>query len=91
MLLVLSTFMPTVERIDTYLHAGNLAEGGREAHDLVSIAGNYGAVHVSHVARELVHACKASDGKTAATLFDELKPAAVEAANVFDEFRRRRA
>jgi hypothetical protein len=83
--------MPTVDRIDGYLHAGNLVDGAREAHDLVGIAGNYGALHVSDIARELAQACKHSDTKTAAVLFTDLKPAAVEAAIAFDRFQRRRA
>jgi signal transduction histidine kinase/DNA-binding response OmpR family regulator len=91
MSLLLESFMPTVERIDGYLHAGNLVDGAREAHDLVGIAGNYGALHVSDIARELAQACKHSDTKTAAVLFTDLKPAAVEAAIAFDRFQRRRA
>jgi CheY-like chemotaxis protein len=87
--LLLETFMPTVDRLGTYLQAGDLAHGGLEAHNLVSIAGNYGARTVSAVAREVEQACKRSDGITAADRFKVLQPAASDAANTFDQFRKR--
>ena len=87
--LLLETFMPTVDRIETYLQAGDLAHGGQEAHNLVSIAGNYGAKTVSAVARELEQACKRADGNLAADRFAVLRPAARDAASTFDQFLKR--
>jgi len=89
--LLLETFMPSVERLGAYLQDGNLVEGGREAHDLVSIAGNYGAGHVSQVARELEQACKQSDTGTATRCFAQLNLAARDAAATFDRVRRQGA
>jgi signal transduction histidine kinase/CheY-like chemotaxis protein len=87
--LLLETFMPTVDRIGSYLQAGDLAQGGQEAHNLVSIAGNYGAQTVSAVARELEQACKRADGVTAADRYAVLGPAARNAADTFNQFRKR--
>ena len=87
--LVIETLMPTIERIGAFLQAGNLKGGGGEAHDLVGIAGNYGARRVSEVARELQQACEKSDPIEAARLFAELRQAAIEAGGAFDQFQRR--
>jgi len=87
--LLLQTFMPGVERIGQHLSTGNLAATAKEAHDLVSVAGNYGAVKVSKLARQLEHACKKPDPLKAANCYIELRPAAESAANVFEEIRRR--
>jgi CheY-like chemotaxis protein/HPt (histidine-containing phosphotransfer) domain-containing protein len=43
---------------------GGFAAAGREAHDLVAIAGNVGAMRLSALARHLQHACKAGDPNT---------------------------
>ncbi len=86
---LIEAFMPTVDRIGTHLHEGNLVQGGKVAHDLVSMAGNYGAQSVSKVARELEHACKKEDPAAASECFAKLRPAASSAADAIDSFRRR--
>jgi hypothetical protein len=86
---LIEAFIPTVDRIGTHLHEGNLVQGGKVAHDLVSMAGNYGAQSVSKVARELEHACKKQDPAAASECFAKLRPAASSAADAIDSFRRR--
>ncbi len=86
---LMEAFMPTVDRIGQYLQEGNLVQGGKTAHDLVSMAGNYGAQSVSRVARELEHACKKADPMAASDCFAKLRPTASNAANTIDDFRRR--
>ena len=86
--LLLQTFMPGVERLGEHLSAGNLAESAREAHDLISVAGNFGATHVSQLARQLERACKQSESGRAADCYTELRPAAELAAATFEQVRR---
>jgi signal transduction histidine kinase/CheY-like chemotaxis protein len=86
---LIEAFMPTVDRIGQFLQEGNLVQGGKVAHDLVSMAGNYGAQSVSRVARELEHACKKADPIAASDCFAKLRPAASNAADTIDDFRRR--
>jgi signal transduction histidine kinase/CheY-like chemotaxis protein/HPt (histidine-containing phosphotransfer) domain-containing protein len=82
----LGTFMPGVDRIGQYLSAGNLAESAKEAHDLVSVAGNFGATRVSQLARQIEQACKLSEIGRATNCYSELRPAAESAATVFKNF-----
>lgn len=55
----------------------DLAGIARDAHSLVSSAGNVGAERVSVVARALEHACREGDRDTASRLASELAAAAV--------------
>ncbi len=87
--LLIDSFVPSVERIGAYLLSGNLAEGGKEAHDLVSVAGNYGARQVSQVAGDLVRACNESDSGAAAGCLAKLRPAVREATLMFNQARSR--
>jgi CheY-like chemotaxis protein/HPt (histidine-containing phosphotransfer) domain-containing protein len=89
--MLLQTFMPNVERIGWLLSAGDLAATAREAHDLVSAAGNYGARQVSETARALEHACKSADRAAADARYSELVPEARIAARTLGEARRRAA
>ncbi|MGD0189450.1 MAG: response regulator [Rhizomicrobium sp.] len=89
MSLLLESFVPGVERIGEHLSAGDLSKGAKEAHDLVSIAGNYGARRVSELARQLEHACKDSETARANAFFGELRPAVLSAAAALAEIRRR--
>jgi hypothetical protein len=45
---------------------------GRSAHNIVSTAGNIGAVHVSSLAKGLTNACRANDAAAAARHQKEL-------------------
>ncbi len=47
-----------VRRVARLVASGKLDAAGREAHDIVSVAGNLGAMRLSALARELEAACK---------------------------------
>jgi CheY-like chemotaxis protein len=67
-------------RITTLAANGDFAEMGREAHQLVGAAGNYGAVETSRLAKALVTACRAGDEATCRRLAQLLPPATERAA-----------
>jgi len=50
-----------IERLETLLRAANWPDAAREAHDIVSVAGNVGASRLSALARDLEKSCKASN------------------------------
>lgn len=89
--LLLETFAVNLDRIGGNLETGKFKEVAQDAHDLVSIAGNFGARRVSEVARQLEHACRQSEGATAANRYAELRSVAKSAVVVFDEVLRRSA
>jgi signal transduction histidine kinase/AmiR/NasT family two-component response regulator/HPt (histidine-containing phosphotransfer) domain-containing protein len=86
--LLLQFLMPSIERIGENLTAGNLVQSGRDAHDLVSAAGNYGANRVSQLARQLERACAQSEREKAALCYTQLRSAAELAVVKFTEIRR---
>ena len=47
-----------IQRLGARLAAADTVEAAKEAHDLVSVAGNCGAIAVSTVARDIERACK---------------------------------
>jgi DNA-binding response OmpR family regulator len=49
------------DRLRINLAAGDATASAKEAHDMVSVAGNCGAGVVSSIAREIERACRASD------------------------------
>ena len=51
-----------VKRVKPLLEQHKLAEVAREAHDLISISGNIGAMRLSRIARQLESCCKSGDG-----------------------------
>src|SRR5579862_7363715 len=51
-----------VAHLSTLLDEANWAEAGREAHDIVSVAGNLGATRLSTLARDLERLCKSGQG-----------------------------
>jgi CheY-like chemotaxis protein len=87
--LLLDTFMPSVQHIGALLDAGDFDAGAKQAHDLVSSAGNYGATRVSIAARALVQACNGADAAEAAALYAALVPEAQKAAVTLDAFRKK--
>jgi signal transduction histidine kinase/ActR/RegA family two-component response regulator/HPt (histidine-containing phosphotransfer) domain-containing protein len=89
--LLIDTFMPSVQQIGTLLDAGDFDAGARQAHDLVSAAGNYGARGVSIAARALENACHGADAAQAAAIYAALVPEAQKAAVTLDAFRKRLA
>ena len=87
--LLLDTFMPSVQQIGALLDAGDFDTGARQAHDLVSAAGNYGARRVSIAARAVEQACKGADAAQAAALYAALIPEARKAEVTLDTFRKK--
>ena len=57
--------------------AGNLTALARTTHDLVSMAGNFGATRVAHLARRIENAARGDD----AELVAELMPSLLESAD----------
>ena len=53
------------DRLSTLLAGGDTTVAAKEAHDMVSVAGNCGAGVVSAIAREIERACRAGDLTTA--------------------------
>ena len=86
--MLLEMFMPSVDSIGAAVQSGQLADGAKVAHDLVSAAGNYGAQRVSDIARKLEGACRRSEPDAAAQLYAALRPAAQEAITVLQAIRR---
>jgi CheY-like chemotaxis protein len=67
--------------------AGDLAGVARQAHMLVSCAGNLGAMHTSALAREVEHFCKAGNPDGLAPLLDELRRACMLACAALKTWR----
>jgi signal transduction histidine kinase/DNA-binding response OmpR family regulator/HPt (histidine-containing phosphotransfer) domain-containing protein len=65
-----------IERVCALSAAGDLAPLAREAHDLISTAGNFGARRVEALARDLERACKQGDAAAGAAIVAALAPAA---------------
>ncbi len=69
-----------IKAIDRYLNEGSLADIARQAHALISSAGNLGAMIVSAEARK-TELCALADSSGLATLVQNLK-SAVELSSV---------
>jgi CheY-like chemotaxis protein/HPt (histidine-containing phosphotransfer) domain-containing protein len=67
--------------------AGDLAGVARQAHMLVSCAGNLGAMHTSALAREVEHFCKAGNPDGLAPLLDELRQACMQSCTALKTWR----
>jgi signal transduction histidine kinase/CheY-like chemotaxis protein/HPt (histidine-containing phosphotransfer) domain-containing protein len=65
----------------------NWAEAGREAHDVVSIAGNLGATRLSTLARELEKLCKAGDDAACRLVVSDFKGEAVQALHALKSYQ----
>ncbi len=70
-----------MEQIAEVANAGDLDQLSCLAHDMVSIAGNIGAIQLSCLARSLSRACRLKDGQSARRLLGELAIASL-ASNV---------
>jgi signal transduction histidine kinase/CheY-like chemotaxis protein/HPt (histidine-containing phosphotransfer) domain-containing protein len=77
-----------VERLGACLEAGDTATSGREAHDMVSVAGNCGASVVSTLAREIERAAKQGNLAEARGRFGALKVAFGQAMDALEALRR---
>ncbi|HUB12057.1 MAG TPA: ATP-binding protein [Acetobacteraceae bacterium] len=74
-----------IERLGAWLAAGDLAQAAREAHDLVSVAGNCGACAVSSLARAVEQAARRDDAAEADTLFAQIRGAGGRATEALEE------
>ncbi len=72
-------------RIAAYAAARDLAGLRREAHDLISTAGNLGARRLQSLGGSLQAACKAGDEAQAMRLVEEIRRASPEASARFKE------
>ena len=82
-------FRVRVDRIGAHLTSGDLSASAREAHNLVSTAGNYGARKLSSLAREIEQACVKQESQIAAARYQELCPVAHDTDEAFAAFQRR--
>ena len=71
--------------------AADLAAIARQAHMLVSSAGNLGALRTSALAREVEHACRAGNPGRVTPLLDELRLACEESSAALTAWRNSRA
>jgi CheY-like chemotaxis protein len=78
-------------RLGSCLEAADAEAAARQAHDLVSVAGNCGAAHISDVARAVQRACHRGDLRDAAERFAELKRMAPEVIDALTSLRDRLA
>jgi CheY-like chemotaxis protein len=69
-----------IRSIEALSSAGDLAALAREAHSLSGCSGNFGALKLSRLARELEAACKNADAKCAGRVVARLRAAATEAS-----------
>jgi PAS domain S-box-containing protein len=74
---LLSTLIEAIEErvavVVDLVEGTSLVQAGRDAHDLVGIAGNVGGMRLSALARQLQHACNNSDGQKCREVVAELK------------------
>ncbi len=75
------------ERLRVNLEASDAIAAAKEAHDMVSVAGNCGAGVVSALAREIEHACRAGDLQAARASVPEFARATAEAIARLNEVR----
>jgi PAS domain S-box-containing protein len=68
-----------LQRIEAYVHSGEMAGLAREAHDLKGISGNFGARRVQQLADRLEQAAKAGDAAEATALAREIRRASITA------------
>ncbi len=75
-----------VERAIGHLSTNDLAAAGREAHDLISTAGNLGAMRLSELSRELEAACKSGEAERSAAVMREVRSACADAQLVLRSY-----
>jgi HPt (histidine-containing phosphotransfer) domain-containing protein len=83
----LSDLGPRIERLGTCLDRADTAGAAREAHDLVSVAGNCGAQVLSALARDIERSCKRGAASDADQAFAEMRCVASEAINALTSLR----
>jgi PAS domain S-box-containing protein len=88
---LLTSLVEAVEqRVATILdliESGSYDPAGREAHDLVSIAGHVGGMRLSQLARQLQHACKAGEVEKCRAVAAALRAEAEAALPLIRDYR----
>jgi HPt (histidine-containing phosphotransfer) domain-containing protein len=88
---LLGALSASVERVIAVMAANDLAAARREAHDIVSAAGNLGAMRLSQLARELETACRAGDALRGTNVADEVRQAFMTAESALRSYREAQA
>jgi two-component system sensor histidine kinase/response regulator len=68
-----------LQRLETCGQAGDLSSVAREAHELKSVCGNFGARRLQALAEQLEAAAKAGRGRASRALIDEVRRASIVA------------
>jgi signal transduction histidine kinase/DNA-binding response OmpR family regulator len=84
---LLAGLSASVERVISVMAANDLVAARQEAHDIISAAGNLGAMRLSELARELETACRADDADRGSGVADELRRAFTAAESVLRAYR----
>jgi len=74
-----------IELLDVRLAAGELEEAAREAHNIVSVAGNCGATALSGLARSLEQAARRGDAAAARVWYETMRSAGGQAVEALEE------
>lgn len=76
-----------VRRLEGLLAGSDWADAAREAHDIVSVAGNIGAARLSSLAREIETSCKASNEPRCQSLSTTFADEAADALRALKIYR----
>jgi signal transduction histidine kinase/CheY-like chemotaxis protein len=82
----LAALADRVERTIAYVASHDLAATTREAHDLVSTAGNLGAMRLSALARELETSCKSGAIEHGAAMIRDIRTACTDAEAILRSY-----
>ena len=76
-----------MREIAAHEKSGDLAAIARQAHMLVSTAGNFGAMRASGLARKVEQLCKAGNPQGLASLLEELRQACAQSSAALQRWR----
>jgi len=85
----MSDVVQRIAQLGSALGAGDLADAGRQAHDVTALAGNCGASALTALARDMERACRRGDGADAAARLPTLGEAVQEARAALEVALRR--
>jgi len=85
--LFLNDVQNQLREIGAYEKAGDLAGIARQAHMLISSAGNMGAMRTSALAREVEQFCKAGNPQGLAPLLEELRRSCAQSCAALQAWR----
>lgn len=76
-----------IQRLQLLLDGADWPGAAREAHDIVSVAGNIGAARLSALARDVEQSCKAEDGAGCRSLSSKLAADAAAAISAIKDYQ----